>query len=673
MAGIIKKLDETVVNRIAAGEVVQRPSSALKEMIENSLDAKATCIQVTVQSGGIKMLQILDNGTGIKKEDLDIVCERFTTSKLEKFEDLSCISTYGFRGEALASISHVAHVTITTKTEDSKCAFRVKYSDGKPLHTPKPCAGNNGTQILVEDLFYNMCVRKNALRNASEEYAKIAEVVGRYAIHNSGKSFSLKKHGEGNDIHTLMNATIQENIRSIFGSNVAKELLELELEDKKLKFKAKGLISNANYSVKKCTFLLFINNRLVQSSQMRKAIESVYAAYLPKNMHPFLYFSLDILPQNVDVNVHPTKHEVRFLNEADIFEKIQQAVDAKLLGSNSSRTFLTQTLLPTVPTFTFEEITKKTLSGGDSTKEKKIYDHQLVRTDSKERKLEAFFASSTTDSPNSSKQITEANKVGNIEELPNRVEIQLTSVLELRKEVEKDCHSGLSDVIQHMTFVGCVDQKFALFQHNTNLYLGNTHEISKELFYQIMLKDFGNFGALRLSNPAPIADLAMIALDSEDNGWTVADGPKESLAKYVVDLLKSKAAMLDEYFSVEIDEDGNLLTLPLLLDNYDPPLINLPSLILRIASDVEWTSEKECFESFCREMAAFYAVPEKKFQSENFEKTENTGEKSINWIMEHVIYTAIKMNLKPPNRFSTDASILRIANLPDLYKVFERC
>ncbi|GFY24506.1 DNA mismatch repair protein Mlh1 [Trichonephila clavipes] len=119
--------------------------------------------------------------------------------------------------------------------------------------------------------------------------------------------------------------------------------------------------------------------------------------------------------------------------------------------------------------------------------------------------------------------------------------------------------------------------------------------------------------------------------------------------------------------------DGNLLTLPLLLENYDPPLINLPSLVLRIASDVEWSSEKECFQSFCREMAAFYAVPEKKIHSENFNKTEANGEKSFNWIIEHAIYTAIKKDLKPPNHFSTDASILRIANLPDLYKVFERC
>ncbi|GBN19249.1 DNA mismatch repair protein Mlh1, partial [Araneus ventricosus] len=260
------------------------------------------------------------------------------------------------------------------------------------------------------------------------------------------------------------------------------------------------------------------------------------------------------------------------------------------------------------------------------------------------------------------------------EELPSRVEIHLTSVLELRSAIEKDCHSGLYEIIQNMTFVGCVDQKLALFQHNTKLYLGNTHELSKELFYQIMLRDFGNFGALRLSNPAPTAELAMIALDSEDSGWTVADGPKESLAKYVVDLLKSKAPMLDEYFSVELDEDGNLLTLPLLLDNYDPPLINLPSLILRIASDVEWSSEKECFESFCREMAAFYAVPEKCFRQGNCSNVEDTnGKPSLNWTIEHVIYAAIKKNLKPPSSFSSDTSILQIANLPDLYKVFERC
>lgn len=343
MAGVIRRLDETVVNRIAAGEVIQRPANAVKEMIENCLDAKSTSIQVTVKDGGLKLLQIQDNGTGIRKEDMEIVCERFTTSKLQTFEDLSAIATYGFRGEALASISHVAHVTITTKTADAKCAYRANYSDGKLKGPPKPCAGNQGTQILVEDLFYNVSTRRKALKSPSDEYSRIVEVVSRYAIHNSGKSFSVKKQGETvADVRTLPNASVVDNIRGVFGNAVSRELIEVGCEDQKLAYKMKGYISNANYSVKKCILILFINHRLVESSALKKAIETVYAAYLPKNTHPFLYLSLEIAPQNVDVNVHPTKHEVHFLHEDSVIESVQKHIESKLLGSNSSRTYFTQ-------------------------------------------------------------------------------------------------------------------------------------------------------------------------------------------------------------------------------------------------------------------------------------------------------------------------------------------
>ena len=353
----IKKLDEAVVNRIAAGEVIQRPANALKEMIENSLDAKASSITVTVKSGGLKLLQIQDNGSGIRKEDMGIVCERFTTSKLTKFEDLSSIATYGFRGEALASISHVAHVTITTRTGESNCAFKASYSDGKLVPArpglsadPKPCAGNKGTQITVEDLFYNVSTRRKALKSSGEEFAKIADVVSKYAIHNSGVAFTLKKQGENMaDVRTTNGASILDNIRTIYGASVARELLEVSCDNQKYAFKMHGYISNANYSVKKLQFLLFINHRLVDSSALRKAIETLYEAYIPKNSHPFVYISLEIAPRNVDVNVHPTKHEVHFLHEDSIIEAIQKAFEEKLLGANSSRTYYTQTLLPGVP------------------------------------------------------------------------------------------------------------------------------------------------------------------------------------------------------------------------------------------------------------------------------------------------------------------------------------
>ena len=354
---VIRKLDETVVNRIAAGEVIQRPANALKEMIENSLDAKATSITVTVKSGGLKLLQIQDNGCGIRKDDMGIVCERFTTSKLAKFEDLSSISTYGFRGEALASISHVAHVTITTRTEKSNCAFKASYSDGKLVAArpgisadPKPCAGNKGTQITVEDLFYNVSTRRKALKSPGEEYAKIVDVVSKYAIHNSGVAFTVKKHGESvADLRTTNSSSIVDNIRLVYGVSVARELIEVTRDNERFAFKMHAYISNANYSVKKLQFLLFINHRLVDSSALRKAVQALYEAYIPKNSHPFVYVSLEIAPSNVDVNVHPTKHEVHFLHEDSIIEALQGAFEEKLLGANTSRTYYTQTLLPGAP------------------------------------------------------------------------------------------------------------------------------------------------------------------------------------------------------------------------------------------------------------------------------------------------------------------------------------
>ncbi|KAF4027488.1 DNA mismatch repair protein Mlh1 [Phytophthora infestans] len=355
----IQRLSPDVVNRIAAGEVVHRPANAVKELLENSLDAGATNVAVTVSQGGLKLLQIQDNGRGIQRQDLEIVCERFTTSKLKSFEDLKYIKSFGFRGEALASISHVAHVSITSRTADQPCAYKASYRDGKLVskrpgesNDPKPCAGKNGTQIVVEDLFYNLSTRKQALKNTSEQYTRILDVVQKYAIHFGAKGvgFVCKKHRESScGVNTTQSSSQLDAIRTIYGSKLASELTPFEhvrdataAGSMDLQRQVRGYISNANYHLKKSNFILFINDRLVECPSLKRACEYVYSLYLPKNTHPFIYLSMELPPRNIDVNVHPTKREVHFLHEEDIVDSISQAIEKQLKGSNESRSFSVQ-------------------------------------------------------------------------------------------------------------------------------------------------------------------------------------------------------------------------------------------------------------------------------------------------------------------------------------------
>ncbi|RCH81931.1 DNA mismatch repair protein, partial [Rhizopus stolonifer] len=452
MTGIpnIKKLDQAVVNRIAAGEVIQRPANALKELIENSLDAGATQIQILIKDGGLKLLQIQDNGHGIRKEDMAIVCERFTTSKLSKFEDLSGISTHGFRGEALASISHVAHVTITTKTADSPCAYRALYSDGALIPArpgssaePKACAGNNGTQITAEDLFFNVPTRRKALKSPSDEYNRILDIVGRYAVHNAGVSFTCRKQGATMaDIQTSTGASVVDNIRQIHGS-VASELLPVEKTFDTLEFKLNGQISNANYSMK---------HRAVESSSIKRAIESVYGLLLPKGSHPFVYLSLEIDPKNVDVNIHPTKKEVHFLHEDRIVQAISDLFQEVLENANNSRTFYTQALLPGAS----DPATKKTTTEEETapSSNTSIPEYKYVRTDSRVTTLDAFIHKPTPMQKDTME--IDAEPIINTIDKP-RVKVRLTSVLQLRKQIKKAENQDLTNVFSNHTFIGCVD------------------------------------------------------------------------------------------------------------------------------------------------------------------------------------------------------------------------
>lgn len=535
-------------------------------------------------------------------------------------------------------------------------------------------------------------------------------------------AFSCKKHGDsGIGISTPAAATTVDRIRQVHGSTVANELVEFSISDNKWGFQATGWASNANYHVKRTTILLFINHRSVESSAIKKAVEQTYSTFLPKGGHPFLYLSLDIEPQRVDVNVHPTKREVNFLNEDEIIEFICTEIRTKLAQVDTSRTFKTQTLLPgvNIPTVAANDISSdnSTQDRGSTPKTpatKKLYENNLVRTDSKLRKITSMLPTNTT--PDKNDGLPAATDDMQYEITSREpVQIRLTSIKALRAEVRDAMHHGLTEIFASHTYVGTVDERRRLvaIQSGVKLFLVDYGMVSNEYFYQVGLTHFGNFGIIRL-DPAPkLRDLLDIAAkyeqaDVTSDGEDVPDVDFAQVPDIVERHLISKADMLKEYFSLEISEDGELRTIPMLMKGYMPCLGKLPGFLLRLGPYVDWTDEQKCFQTFLTELARFY-VPEQlppppvskadesspkkpqtqqngeAFQSEEQAEGEDAvadgqveedeeianRRKHMTWVLEHVLFPAFRARLVATNGLLK--GVVEMANLKGLYRVFERC
>jgi len=231
-------------------------------------------------------------------------------------------------------------------------------------------------------------------------------------------------------------------------------------------------------------------------------------------------------------------------------------------------------------------------------------------------------------------------------------------------------------IFKNYSFVGCVNENLALIQHQTELYLCNVCNLSKELIYQECLHNFAEFDYIKLSSPAPIKTLCMLALDSTISVWRPEDGPKETIASYIVELLTSRRQMLQEYFRMTIDENGQLLTLPQIIPNYTPEIGALATFILRLSTEVEWDEEQTCFETLSREFSEFYCLQYDEDETEDEPadlSVVTPKENSRNWSIEHVFFPAFRRRFLPPQSASEDGSVIRIASLDKLYKVFERC
>jgi len=385
----INILDKHLINKIAAGEVIERPANVIKELLENSLDAKATEIKIEIENAGLKKIKISDNGKGMNREDLLLCCKRHATSKIANENDLNKISSLGFRGEALASISEISNIKIKTKTKNDDVGNMVEIEGGIPLSDTK-IGCSNGTIVEINNLFYNVPARKKFLKSPEVELAHIIDIVTRYAIIK--KEISITLHHNKKEIINSPTTTNQlNNIIYTYGTETAKNLIEVDYKTPTLKIEgyiSKPQLTRANKSEQS----LFINGRYVKSQIINDAIYSALRTLLFTNRHPIYILNLTINPAHIDVNVHPNKLDVRLKNDQEVCESFFIAIKQTLENHILIPTTTLETETQKKPTKTYEPSLEKqanlfknktkTLEYSIEKQKNKIQDQPIIQQDS---------------------------------------------------------------------------------------------------------------------------------------------------------------------------------------------------------------------------------------------------------------------------------------------------
>ena len=319
----IHVLDETTINKIAAGEVVERPASVIKELIENSIDASATNIEVEIGDGGVAYMRITDNGIGMTEEDARLAILRHATSKIQQVEDLFDIASLGFRGEALASIASVSHFSLTTRKADSDLGTRITV-DGGTFTDCIPYGAAPGTTIEIRDLFYNTPARRKFLKTERTESSKIQDIVGKLALSNPHISFKLIVDDRV-AIITPGNGNIGDTVAALYGYKTKDDIFTVAYESDSIYID--GVVSKP--TLLKSTRIwqtIIVNNRVISDKTIMKAIDNAYHALLPKNGHPLVVLNITVPAGMVDINVHPRKSEVKFSDDKIIFKAVYHGI-----------------------------------------------------------------------------------------------------------------------------------------------------------------------------------------------------------------------------------------------------------------------------------------------------------------------------------------------------------
>lgn len=484
MINRIKKLHENVSNKIAAGEVVERPASVVKELIENSIDAKATSITIEIMEAGKSYIRISDNGIGILADDIDLAFERHATSKIFTDIDIYNVKSLGFRGEALASIASVSNVEIITKTKEAEFGLRVDIKNGRIIDKSQ-VGCPKGTTIIIKDLFYNTPARYKFLKSNSAETNYISSIVNKLALSRSEISFKYIVNNK-NIFTTPGEEDIYSTIYTIYGKDIAKNLLKIK--DSKDKISVDGYISNLKYTRgNRQLQVIFVNGRYIKSKAISDAINIAYKTLLPINRFPICFLYIQVPYDSLDVNIHPAKTEIRFHDERLVKNFISQVINKGLLTSN---------LIP--------EVKVKEKNNTDS-KVNGLANRTSTNSDNKN-----IFVKDNSEQIHFSKTIDKRNndarddrhaikKEDNIKTDKSNEEFQINEILQdmnktkiMNKDEKKENIRDKSELFDELNIIGQLFYTYIICEKGEDMFLIDQHAAHERILYEKYLDSFLN-------------------------------------------------------------------------------------------------------------------------------------------------------------------------------------
>ena len=468
MADIIRLLPDHVANQIAAGEVVQRPSSVVKELLENAIDAGATEIQLIVKDGGKTLIQIVDNGKGMSGTDARLSFERHATSKIQKAEDLFNLHTKGFRGEALASIAAIAHVEMLTRTVEDEIGTRIKM-EGSKVVAQEVVVVPKGTSMLVKNLFFNIPARRNFLKSDQVEFRHITDEFHRISLAHPQVAFNF--YNNGSDVFQLPANNFRKRIVQIFGRKTDEKLVPVDEETQVVKIS--GYIQKPEFAKKsRGEQFFFANNRFIKSPYLHHAILGAFEGLIRPGTHPGYFLNLEVDPGTIDINIHPTKTEVKFDDEHTLYAMLKSTVKHSLGQFNVT------------PAIDFEQ--DQNLDTPYSYKNKEVGIPQVV-VDSSFNPFEAVKTSKGNSTGNYSKP-----KVEGWENLYSDMEVSLdgNSNLEFESEVvNSSIFDEGKEVVDHTTTTFQLRKKYIITTIKSGMVVINQSRAHQRVLYEKFLKN----------------------------------------------------------------------------------------------------------------------------------------------------------------------------------------